>query len=47
MKHGFMGYDHKTKQQVLPAFQIQVLIWAGDSGSNPEQAHGDEFLVCQ
>jgi hypothetical protein len=32
---------------VLPAFQVQVLIWTGDSGSNPERAHGDKFLVCQ
>jgi len=32
---------------VLPAFQIQVLIWTGDSGSNPERAHGDKFLDCQ
>ena len=33
--------------QLLPAFQVQVLIWTGDSGSNPERAHGDKFLDCQ
>jgi len=27
---------------LLPAFQVQVLIWTGDSGSNPERAHGDK-----
>jgi hypothetical protein len=32
---------------MLPAFQVQVLIWTSDSGSNPEWAHGDKFLVCQ
>jgi len=32
---------------VLPAFQVQVLIWTGDSGSNPERAHGDKFLDCR
>jgi hypothetical protein len=32
---------------LLPAFQVQVLIWTGDSGSNPEGAHGDKFFVCQ
>jgi hypothetical protein len=32
---------------LLPAFQVQVLIWTGDSGSNPEGTHGDKFLVCQ
>jgi hypothetical protein len=32
---------------VLPAFQVQVLIWTSDLGSNPERAHGDKFLVCQ
>ena len=25
-------------EMMLPAFQVQVLIWAGDSSSNPEQA---------
>jgi len=29
---------------LLPAFQVQVLIWTGNSGSNPEQAHGNKFL---
>jgi len=32
---------------LLPAFQAQVLIWTGDSGSNPERAHGDKFLDGQ
>jgi hypothetical protein len=32
---------------LLPAFQVQTLIWTSDSGSNPERAHGDKFLVCQ
>jgi hypothetical protein len=36
-----------TNAQLLPAFQVQVLIWTGDSGSNPERAHGRKFLVCQ
>jgi hypothetical protein len=30
---------------VLPEFQVRVLIWTGDSGSNTEQAHGDKFLA--
>jgi hypothetical protein len=32
---------------LLAAFQVQVLIWTSDSGSNPERAHGDKFLGCQ
>jgi hypothetical protein len=32
---------------MLPAIQVQVLIWTGDSGSNPERAHEDKFIVCQ
>jgi len=32
---------------LLPAFQVQVLIRTGDSGSNPERTHGDKFLGCQ
>ena len=27
---------------MLRAFQVQVLIWTGNSGSNPERAHGDK-----
>jgi hypothetical protein len=27
----------------LPAFQVQVLIRTGDSGSNPERAHGERY----
>jgi hypothetical protein len=30
---------------LLLAFQVRVLIWTGDSGSNPERAHGDKFLA--
>jgi hypothetical protein len=30
---------------VLAAFQVQVLIWTGDSGSKPERAHGDILLA--
>jgi hypothetical protein len=30
---------------VLPAFQVRVPIWTGDSDSNPERAHGDKFLA--
>jgi len=33
--------------EVLPGFQVQVLIWTSVSGSNPEWAHGDKFLGCQ
>jgi len=29
---------------VLPAIQVQVLKWTGDSGSKPVQAHGYKFL---
>jgi len=29
---------------VLPAFQVQVMIWTGDSGSNPERVHEHKFL---
>jgi len=29
---------------LLPAFQVQVPKWTGDSGSNPERAHGDKFV---
>jgi len=32
---------------VLPVFQVQVLIWTGDSGSIPERVHGNKFLDCQ
>jgi hypothetical protein len=42
----FAGYNElrdwdwaKDFKKLLPAFQIQVLIWTGDSGSNPERAH--------
>jgi hypothetical protein len=28
----------KMLEKVLPAFQVQVLKWTADSGSNPEQA---------
>jgi len=28
---------------MLPAFQVQVLIWTSDSGSNPERAHWHKF----
>ena len=31
-------------KDVLPVFQVEVLLWTGDSGSNPERAHGDKFL---
>jgi len=34
----------KYDNVLLPAFQVQDLIWTGDSGSNPERAHGDKFL---
>jgi hypothetical protein len=37
----------KLRYVLLPAVQVQFLIWTGDSGSNPERAHGDKFLVCQ
>jgi hypothetical protein len=30
--------ENQTYKVVLPAFQVQVLIWAGGSGSNPERA---------
>jgi hypothetical protein len=30
---------------MLPAFQVQVLIRTGDSGSNPEQAPGRQILL--
>jgi len=39
--------DDIILQTVLPAFQVRVLIWTGDSGSNPERAHGDKSLECQ
>jgi len=29
---------------LLLTFQVQDLIWTGDSGSNPEWAHGYKFL---
>jgi len=29
---------------LLPAFQVQVLIWTGDSGSNPDRVHGRKFI---
>jgi len=29
---------------VLPTFQVQVLVWTGDSGSNPERVHGHRFV---
>jgi hypothetical protein len=31
---------------MLPAFNFQVLQWTGDSGSNPERAHEDTFLLA-
>jgi hypothetical protein len=31
---------------VLQAFQVQVLIWTGDSGSITERAQEDKFLDC-
>jgi len=34
----------QTVTNVLPAFQVKVLKWTGDSGSNPERAHGDKCL---
>ena len=34
----------KAAANLLPAFQVQVLIWTGDSGSNPERVHGHRFL---
>jgi hypothetical protein len=43
---GVLKFKCKTPV-LLPAIQVQVLIWTGDSGSNPERAHGDEFLICQ
>jgi hypothetical protein len=36
--------EQQTISTVLPAFQVQVLKMTGDSGSNPERAHGDKFL---
>jgi hypothetical protein len=34
-------------RKLLPAIQVQILIWIGDSGSNPERAHRDKFFVYQ
>jgi hypothetical protein len=31
--------------QVLPEFQVQVLIWTGDSDSNPEQSPYRNILL--
>jgi hypothetical protein len=30
---------------LLPAFQVRVLTWTGESSSNPERAQGDKFLA--
>jgi len=34
----------QTITTVLPAFQVEVLKWTGDSGSKPVRAHGDKLL---
>jgi hemerythrin-like domain-containing protein len=34
-------------ERVFSAFQVQVLIWIGDSGSDPKQTHKNKFLDCQ
>ena len=44
--HSFLA-STSWKSRVLPAYQVQVLIWTGDSGSYPERTHGDKFLDCQ
>jgi hypothetical protein len=31
---------------VLSSLKMKGIV-TGDSGSNPERAHGDKFLVCQ
>jgi hypothetical protein len=41
-KKKMKGYEEfEMLEKVLLAFQVQVLKWAGDSGSNPEK---DKFL---
>jgi hypothetical protein len=44
--YAMIAYGAVKCSSVLPTIQVQVLRWTGDSGSNPERAHGDKFLVC-
>jgi len=41
---GNLFLTFKRKWVLLLAFQVQFLIQTGDSGSNPERAHGHKFL---
>jgi hypothetical protein len=41
------GRGYSYAYIVLPACQVQVLIWASDASSTRERAHGDKFLDCK
>ena len=40
--HYFFVNKKNGGRILLPALQVQVLIWTGNSSSNPEWAHGDK-----